>query len=180
MNYKYYSYCDVAARKGSDTEKIANALCILVPEMKAEVNLFQEFRSGKHALVENGEIKMFATGLYALRNEDNKIVCVASISEATIRRIITLPQYRRQGFATHLIKHIADKMIETGLACVNAPVSPHAEPFFEKLGWVRDGKTNADGTQTFCPPSAVGLNDAPYEVDISDWIYHLAKTGLKK
>jgi predicted GNAT family acetyltransferase len=176
MNYKYYSYCGVVARKGSDTEKICNALCILVPEMKKEINVFHEFRSGKHRLVENGQIKMFATGLYVMRNADNKIVCVASIAEASIRRIITLPQYRRQGFATHLIKHIADKMIETGLVFVNAPVSPHAEPLFKKLGWVKRGKPNEDGTQTFCPPSAVDMNDYSYTVDISDWIRHLAST----
>jgi GNAT superfamily N-acetyltransferase len=176
MNYKYYSFYDVATKENSETEKLFNALCILVPEMKKEINLFHEFRSGKHKLVENGEFKMFATGLYALRNEHNKIVCVASLSLTTIRRIITLPQYRRQGFATHLIKHIADKMIETGLVQVNAPVSPHAEPLFEKLGWVRDGKPNADGTQTFCPPSAVGLNDGSYNVDITDWLRHLAST----
>jgi GNAT superfamily N-acetyltransferase len=178
MNYKYYSFYDVVAKENSETEKLFNALCILVPEMKKYVDKFHDLRLRKTRLVEgeNGTFKLFACGWYALRNEHNKIVCVALLNLTTITRIITLPQYRRQGFATHLIKHIADKMIETGLVQVNAPVSPHAEPLFEKLGWVRDGKPNKDGTQTFCPPSAVGLNDTSYKVDLTDWLRHLALT----
>lgn len=178
MNYKYYSFYDVAAKENSETEKIFNALCILVPEMKKYINTYHDLRLRKTRLVGgvNEHYKMFATGLYVMRNEDNKIVCVAIIQIATIMRIITLPQYRRQGFATHLIKHIADKMIETGLVQVCSPVSPHAEPMFEKLGWVRDGNTNKDGTQRFCPPSAVGLNDVPYRADMTEWLRHLALT----
>lgn len=176
MNYKYYSFYDVAERQGSDTEKIFNALCILVPEMKEYINTYHDLRLRKTRLMGgvSEHYKMFATGLYVMRNVDNKIVCVAVIEIATIKRIITLPQYRRQGFATHLIKHIADKMIEKRLFQVNSPVSPHIEPLFEKLGWVRDGEPNRDGSQTFRPPTTIGISKKARNVDVTEWIRHLA------
>jgi hypothetical protein len=171
MNTSFYSLSEIIARPNTrtKTEVLWNALRIIEPELE-DVSLLknipEELRDG---FMEDFMLR----GMYCLTIE-NKIVSVACIKGNVIDRIITLPLYRRKGYASILIKWITSVMKASGMPCVFSPVRQDVVPLFLKLGWVKCGTGAPDGTFDYCPAEDLSNYGVRHpEIDVQPWIQHL-------
>lgn len=173
----FYSLSEIVSfpNKRTQTEVLWTALRHIEPELEDALllknialsrTLPQKLRND---LIEELMLK----GMYCLK-VDGKVVSVAVIKSNVIDRIITLPQYRRRGYASILINWVARVMKASGMPCVFSPVRQDVVPLFLKLGWVKCGKGAPDGTVDYCPEEDLpnyGVRHS--DLDIRPWMMHL-------
>lgn len=167
--YCYYAFGEVLHMKKSKTAIVYTALRTIEPALP-------DYISELNAAREQGRIAdMDANlrGLYCLRIGKD-VVSVALVHDNKLDRIITIPKYRRQGYALQLIKHIAEQYVEHECPIILAPVDPRIAPLFDRAGWVRTGTTcTRDGTIDYTLPEMLPLFGIPVEWDRRGWSTHL-------
>lgn len=170
METCFYSIADVinTPNHRSQTEILWMSFRLIEPDMD-DITQLKHFPHNPEL-----ETRLSIRGLYCLK-VGGKIVSVAVIKTNTIDRIITIPRFRRKGYASLLIDIVTDRMKAHGVPFVFSPVKPEVFPLFEKLGWVRCGSGANDGTFDYCP--AEDLNKygtgQGYEYDAYPWYSHL-------
>lgn len=159
------------------TEHLWNSLRILAPDME-DITMIKHCPAVFQQTIRDG---LMLSGMYCLKIE-GKIVSVAIIGKNTIERIITIPKFRRQGYARLLIDIVADRMKENGVPFVFSPVKPEVFGLFEGIGWVKCGTGARDGTFDFCPAEDLdryGTGGA-VEFDGYRWYTHLMEQNLRR
>jgi GNAT superfamily N-acetyltransferase len=148
-NFRYYPMTSPVLYPRSPTERLWKALRIVEPALEDSLRTLSIVG---HRIRTRPEkmFQLFLSGIYALYDGDT-LLSVAIIECNKINRIITLPRFRRKGYSSLLVKHIAEKMKECGI-CVICPVDKHIEPLFYKLGWVKDTTPCPDGCYDFYLP----------------------------
>lgn len=170
MNTQFYSLSEVVyfPERRTKTEVLWNSLRLIEPELE-DVCLLKNIPP---AMRDEMIDEMMLRGMYCLYI-GNTVVSVAILKRNIIDRIITIPQHRRKGYASILIKLVTGAMKRAGIPCVFSPVRSDIVPLFVKLGWVKCGTGALDGTFDYCP-----ADDLPYyremtPVDVAPWITHL-------
>jgi N-acetylglutamate synthase-like GNAT family acetyltransferase len=149
-SYRYYPFLHVLKHDKSSTERLWNSLRLIEPDLPDFVEAINQIKRTNKFINEEKKIIHTLKGLYCLCLDD-KIVSVVNLNINKIDRVITLPNYRHQGHATRLIKHLSNELLKAGLNPFS-PVEPEIEPLFEKLGWIRYEKPSPDGTYDYFPP----------------------------
>lgn len=173
--YRFYSLLNPVLNSRSKTEILHNSLRASVcPELEDFRPLNEMLRRNPQALARVMPDLLIA-GYYCLYVGDT-LVSIAQIGKNKITRIITLPKFRRQGYAVQLINHIKDEFARANINPVFCPVDPDVEPLFMRAGWVKCGdRTARDGSTDFCPPeclTAYGTGGRNI-MDTTDWVHHL-------
>jgi hypothetical protein len=148
--YRYYPFSHVLKHDKSSTERLWNSLRLVEPDLPDFIKVINLYKQKNKFISAEKKIYLMARGLYCLCVDD-KIVSVICFSETKIDRVITLPNYRHKGYATHLIKHLSNELLKIGLIPFS-PVQPGIEPLFEKLGWIKYDEPCRDGTYDYFPP----------------------------
>lgn len=173
--YRFYSYLQPVLFNRSKTEMLHNSLRATVCPQLEDFRPMNEIL--RHNMQAFNRVKddLLIAGYYCLYVGDT-LVSIAQIGKNKISRIITLPKFRRHGYAVQLINHIKDEFARAHINPVFCPVDPHAEPLFVRAGWVKCGDGTApDGTTDFCPPeclTAYGTGGGN-AMDATDWVHHL-------
>ena len=145
--YHFYCFGECLYKKKSKTEMLYTALRTIepdIPDIMTGLNLAREV--GKQ-----DEFDVNYAGMYCLCVDDI-IVSVIIIKDNKLDRIITIPKFRRQGYALRLIKHITEQWVEHECPVIISPVYPSIAPLFEKAGWVKTGSScERDGTIDYTP-----------------------------
>jgi GNAT superfamily N-acetyltransferase len=181
LNYKYLPFSSVLFKERSSTERLWNTLRLIEPNledaMPPVIEMREKMRGGSIRNPDKLIQILFLSGIYALYDGET-LLSVATIQCNKIDRIITLPRFRRNGYASMLVKHIAEKMKECGI-CVICPVEAHAEPLFRKLGWVKDTKMCPDGCYDFHLPEHTReyrqMVQGTFGYDFSTFTEHLSE-----
>jgi len=172
-SFQYYSYWEIVEHRSSRAEILMKELCKISPDLNRMRNHLYYTRSIVSTLDLMTRTRFRLHGMYALY-ENNTLVSVATIGLNKIDRVITMPRFRHKGHATYLIKHITKKMMDAGIQHVFCPVEPSVEPLFEKMGWVKIGRTAPDGTHDFVPASCENLYTLVSRYDYGSWLIYLA------
>lgn len=149
-NYRFYSLAALLeTSRTTPTERLYNSLRLIEPTVED----MSCIRRNPHRVYNDPELltKLIMSGCYCLY-DDNILLSVLIIDRTCVRRVITLPRFRRQGHASRLLTTFADKVYNCGLFTF-APVDPTVEPLFEGIGWVRNTHLNSDGTHDYHPAS---------------------------
>jgi len=149
-SYRYYPFSHVLKHDKSSTERLWNSLRLVEPNLPDFVETIYEYKKTNKFISAEKKIYYTLRGLYCLCIDD-KIVSVIYMNINKIDRVITLPKFRHQGYATHLINHLSNELLKAGLSPFS-PVLPEIEPLFIKLGWVKYDKPCPDGTYDYFPP----------------------------
>lgn len=153
---QYYPFLDIATHKLSRAEKILKIATKFCPSLKQYLTQLRVIRPHITAGKANEEIitELKLAGLYVLF-KDESIVSIATISLNKINTICTLQRYRRKGYASKLITDISERMLNNKIRHVFCPVEPAISSMFQKMGWVKIGKTAPDGTNDYIPSSCI-------------------------
>ena len=174
MNYRFYSMLQIVLPR-SKTETLHNLLrSTHFPELEDITPLKNLLRNNPHALARVKDDLMIS-GYYCLY-DGNTLLSIATIKKNSIDRVMTMPEFRRQGHALRLINRIKAKFL-TPDVWMFCPVAPHAESLFERAGWVRCGAGAPDGSTDYCPLECVasytGQGGGGVQVDLTHWVHHL-------
>jgi hypothetical protein len=171
MNTCYYSLSEIVffPERTTKTEVLYNALRLIEPELEDAVPILKNVPPESIRRIYD---LVMLKGLYCL-TIDNKVVSVAVIADNVIERIITLPPYRRKGYATILIKMLTGAMKGCGFTCVFSPVRSDIAPLFLKAGWVKCGTGAPDGTFDYCPKDDLPEYGKRTPIDPKKWLMHL-------
>lgn len=170
MNTCYYSFAEIVSfpERRTKTEVLWNALRLIEPELED----LSPLKNTPPHLFEEMYHTFMIKGMYCL-TVDDKVVSVAVLKDNIIDRIITLPQYRRKGYASILLKMVTGAMKMCGMPCVFSPVRSDVAPLFLKIGWVKCGTGAPDGTFDYCPPDDLPNYGKRTPVDAKQWLLHL-------
>lgn len=150
ITYRFYPYSHILKHDKSSTELLMNSLRHIEPSLPDFVKPFQEYKRTHKFISSQKKIDYTVKGLYCLVVDD-KIASVVYLNVNKIDRVITLPNYRHKGYASQLIKHVANKLLIAGLTPFS-PVEPTIESLFMKLGWIKYDSPCPDGTYDYFPP----------------------------
>lgn len=127
---------------------LLNVLNTLYPETFGEFyttfDVFMKLLNFSSPYRENLEHGGNDIGL-SMMEVENKIVFVCIISKNVIKRIFTLPQYRRKGYAYQFLKYTLECSNEIKKQ-LTAPVELRIVPLFKKAGWILTNEVNKDNT----------------------------------
>jgi GNAT superfamily N-acetyltransferase len=173
--YRFYSLIQPVLFTRSKTEILHNSLRATVCPQLEDFRPLNEILRHNPQAFNRVKDDLLIAGYYCLYVGDT-LVSIAQIGKNKITRIITLPRFRRQGYAVQLINHIRDEFARAHINPVFCPVDPHAESLFMRAGWVRCGDhTGPDGSMDFCPPeclTAYGTGGRNI-MFVRDWVNHL-------
>lgn len=173
--YRFFSFSSVYFAENTSTERLFKVLRLVQPSLPDFVASTKELRS--YDLDDASMTRLMMRGLYCLY--EGEILRSALIINTThIDRVITPPRFRKQGYASRLIKEFARQTHLSGLHTF-APVEPEIEPLFVTLGWIRSDFTNPDGTHDFYPPESKAkyLRSLQIEedTDVTEYLHHLSQ-----
>jgi predicted acetyltransferase len=179
-NYRFFSYITVLTpTKKTKTEIVYTALRNIEPALEDQIKVIRD--SKQYILNNLNNFMLVSTsGMYCLY-DDNTLLCVGIIENVQMKRIITIPRFRRQGHASRLLTEFATQMYRCGLFAFS-PVDPFIEPLFEKLGWIRNSGENEDGTHDYVPPEHLQRYRDYYvnqNLDLTECLRHLGDIGVK-
>ena len=179
-NYRFHSYITVLTpNTKTKCERIYNALRLIEPALEDQV---QHIKDNQQYILTNPSNFTLAcvSGIYCLYDDDT-LLCAGIIEHIQLKRIITMPRFRRRGYASLLVTEFAKKMAECGLFAFS-PVDEFIEPLFTKLGWLRNQNANEDGTHDYTPAETVeryrAYNHNP-NIDMSGILRHFAEIAVK-
>jgi hypothetical protein len=179
-NFRFFSYITfLVPNKKTKTEIVYTALRVIEPALEDQV---KHIRENKHWILTNPKnfTLVSTSGMYCLYDDDT-LLCVGIIEHIQLKRIITIPRFRRQGHASRLVKEFASQMYRCGVFAFS-PVDPFIEPLFDKLGWIRNGGANEDGTHDYTPPEHLMRYVDYYkhpDLDLSRVLSHFGDIGVK-
>lgn len=179
-NYRFYPYIALLnPNKITKCERIYNALRLIEPALEDQV---KEVKDNKEHIKETTSNILFASvcGIYCLYDDDT-LLCAGIIEHIQLKRIITMPRFRRRGYASLLVTEFAKKMTECGLFAFS-PVDEFIEPLFTKLGWLRNQNANEDGTHDYTPLETfqryIAYNETP-SIELNQLLGYFAEIGVK-
>jgi GNAT superfamily N-acetyltransferase len=170
-SYRFYSFGECLYKKNSKTAIVYTALRTIEPDLPDFIPPLNQAR-------ENGkqdDYDVNLRGMYCLCIDD-VVVSVALLHDNKLDRVITIPKFRRRGYALQLIKHIAEKFVEYECPIILSPVYPAVVPLFEKAGWVKTGTScPRDGTIDYTLPEMLRffMTREPAGWDRRGWATHL-------
>ena len=90
---------------------------------------------------------------YFILYKNNTVLSIASVASMSIvSHIATNPEYRNQGYATMLLKHIQNCYSGEDTSIVWSPVDNSVTNLFENAGWTKcNNVMNKDNTYDYCP-----------------------------
>lgn len=169
--YRFYSFGECLYKKNSKTAILYTALRTIEPDLPDYIPALNIAREvGKQ-----DEFDVNLRGMYCLC-VDEVVVSVAILHDNKLDRILTIPKFRRQGYAVQLIKHITEQYVEYECPIILSPVYPSVTSLFEKAGWVKAGSScPRDGTVDYTIPEMVHLFKTRGRVawDRRRWATHL-------
>ena len=168
--YRFYCFGECLFKQNSKTSLLYSALRTIEPDLP---NIMPDLNSARERGERHEEFNL--RGMYCLCI-DEVIVSVALLADNKLDRILTIPKYRRQGYALQLIKHIAEQLVEYECPAFLSPVYPSVAPLFEKAGWVKTGSwCERDGTIDYTIPEMRDLFRTNTRVawDRRRWATHL-------
>jgi len=171
---QFYPYSEVISKSGSRTEKLMWKITEFIPSMANMIKGLVAIRVGVVNLCDPG---IETHGLYVLK-KNRVIVSIAEILLNKLNRIITIPEFRKKGYATKLITHIANQMTNNNVGHIYCPVEPSIEPWFEKMGWVKVGPTAPDGTHDFTPSRCIPNYSLVSTYNYRMWINYILTPRL--
>ena len=152
----FYSYAECLRIKNSKTKSLYNYLRAFVepemPDLMRQYDVLIPLPESEQERILGKEILHWTrySGLFCLYEGNNLLSVIVLEMMTRVDRIITMPKYRRQGHALHLLTELTRQMIGHGCPNLISPVYPRIASLFEKAGWVQIGGGTAT-TIDYCP-----------------------------